>query len=219
LRAAAILPLMFLLALGACRTAPAGEPRRAVVEIAEEPEWRSSASPADVGRLDRLDGAWEAALGEARSRGFSRQIAAEGRLLQRDAALPRPAPSPGSYMCKVIKLGSQTPRGRAFTAYKPFFCHVGVAGDQLSITKQTGSQRPGGYLWDDADPQRLIFLGSVALGNEDAPLAYGEDSSRDMSGVFERVGPFRYRLVVPWPQTESKLDVFELIPAPVQRDE
>jgi hypothetical protein len=219
LRAAAILPLILLAAIGACRTAPVGEPRRAVVEVVEEPEWRNSASPEDIGRLDRLEEAWEAALAEARSRGFSRQIAAEGRLLQRDAALPRPAPSPGSYMCKVIKLGSQSPRGRAFTSYKPFFCHVGVAGNLLSITKQTGSERPGGYLWDDAEPQRLIFLGSVALGNEDAPRAYGEDSGRDMAGVLERVGPFRYRLVVPWPRTESKLDVFELIPAPVQRDE
>jgi hypothetical protein len=33
-----------------------------------------------------------------------------------------------------------------------------------------------------------------------------------MAGVFERYGDYRYRLVVPWPRQDSKLDVFELIP-------
>jgi hypothetical protein len=100
-------------------------------------------------------------------------------------------------MCRVIRLGSSKPRDPAFQAFKPFFCHVGVNGEQLSITKQTGSERPAGYLWDDADKKRMIFLGTLALGSEDAPLSYGEDPSRNMAGVFERVGPLRYRLVVP----------------------
>jgi hypothetical protein len=101
---------------------------------------------------------------------------------------------------------------RAFTAHKPFFCHIGVSQDQLSITKQTGTQRPGGYLWDTEESKRMIFLGSMALGNEDIPLPYGQNSARDMAGVFERYGDYRYRLVVPWPRQDSKLDVFELIP-------
>jgi hypothetical protein len=33
-----------------------------------------------------------------------------------------------------------------------------------------------------------------------------------MAGVFERIGAFRWRLVIPWPQSTSKLDVFELTP-------
>ena len=35
---------------------------------------------------------------------------------------------------------------------------------------------------------------------------------RDMAGVLERIGPFKWRLVIPWPQSTSKLDVFELTP-------
>ena len=31
-------------------------------------------------------------------------------------------------------------------------------------------------------------------------------------GVLERIAPFRWRLVIPWPQSTSKLDVFELTP-------
>jgi hypothetical protein len=112
-----------------------------------------------------------------------------------------------------VKLG-RAGGSKAFIAYKPFFCFVGVNGEQLSITKQTGSRRPGGYLFDTEKTGRLIFLGSEALGTEETPAAYGEDPARNMAGVFERHGDFRYRLVVPWPRKESKLDVFELIPIP-----
>ena len=34
----------------------------------------------------------------------------------------------------------------------------------------------------------------------------------NMAGVLERIGPFKWRLVIPWPQSSSKLDVFELTP-------
>ena len=65
----------------------------------------------------------------------------------------------------------------------------------------------------------MIFLGSLALGNETEPLAYGEDPGRDMAGVMERIGPLRFRLVVPRPSTGSILEVLELTPAPIQNDE
>jgi hypothetical protein len=91
-----------------------------------------------------------------------------------------------------------------------------VNGEQLSITKQTGSERSGGYLWEEeTSSRRLIFLGSLALGTEEAPLGYGEEPSRDMAGVFEWIAPFRYRLVFRSPLGMSKLDIIELVPAPV----
>ena len=203
------------LLLAGCQP-PAKDRPRVSVTVEEEPAWQKVASAEDVAKLERAAAAWTQALEEARRGGFSRQLRAEGDLLNPAAALPRAAPTPGSYSCRVIRLGAASPRGRTFVAHKPFFCHVGVNGDQLSITKQTGSQRPGGYLWETDDTRRLIFLGSVALGTEDAPLAYGEDPARSMAGIFERYGDFRYRLVVPWPRQESKLDVFELIPLPPQ---
>ena len=78
-------------------------------------------------------------------------------------------------------------------------------GHLLTIVKQTGSQRPAGRLWEDDDPTRLIFLGSLALGDETAPLGYGDDPKRDMAGVLERIGPFKWRLVIPWPQSTRSL--------------
>lgn len=199
--------------LPACQSDTLREKRLgATVSLEEEPEWQKIATSEDRARLERLDAAWSEALAEARKRGFSRQLRAEGALLEPEAGLARAAPPPGSYRCRIIKLGSTTPRGRAFTAHKPFFCHIGVSEDQLSITKQTGSQRPGGYLWETGESRRLIFLGSMALGNEDTPLPYGQNAQRDMAGIFERYGDYRYRLVIPWPRQDSKLDVFELIP-------
>ena len=37
-------------------------------------------------------------------------------------------------------------------------------------------------------PDRLIFLGTLALGSEDEARPYGEDPRRDMAGIFERFG-------------------------------
>lgn len=216
--AALVLALFCLPACQPLATPPVGPAPAPAVVVEEMPEWQQRAAPSDIGRLERLDDAWRDALSDAQAAGFARQIAAEGRLLQPDAALASPAPTPGSYTCRVIRLGGAG-RGRAFQAFRPFFCYVGTDGDLLSITKQTGSERPGGYLWPDDRAERLVFLGSVALGTEDMPLPYGEDPARDMIGAFERVGPFRFRLVVPWPRSASKLDVFELTPAPAQRTE
>jgi hypothetical protein len=173
--------------------------------------WKAVATPADQDRLARLGLAWQEALEEAR-RAYPAEVSREGKLLLPRSALPRPDPTPGSYNCRMIALGRATPRGKAFESFKPFFCYVQVEGDQLTIVKQTGSQRPSGRLWEDDDPNRMIFLGSLALANEDQPLAYGDDPKRNMAGVFERIAPFRWRLVIPWPQSDSKLNVFELTP-------
>ncbi len=208
------------LALAACETVPEPVvvPDVAAVEIVEEPGWRTSASEQDSARIDGLAAAWNEALEVAEEAGFTSQIAAEGPLLQPAAALPRPAPTPGNYMCRWIRFGTTAERRRAFTSYPPFFCHVGATEDSLSLTKQTGSDRPSGYLFEDNN-LRMIFLGSLALGNETEPMAYGEDPDRDMAGVMERIGPLRFRLVVPRPSTGSILEVLELTPAPIQNDE
>jgi hypothetical protein len=194
---------------------PGARPRVEVEPPKRSDAWRAVATQADEDRVSRLDSAWQQALTEA-GKSFSTEIRKEGELLKPKAALPRPAPTPGSYNCRLIKLGAATPKTRAFESFKPFFCYVEVEGDLLTIVKQTGSQRPAGRLWEDDNPDRLVFLGSLALGSEDQPLAYGDDPKRDMAGVLERIGPFRWRLVIPWPQSTSKLDVFELTPVAQQ---
>ncbi len=183
-----------------------------VVEPPQKSEtWTPIATAADESRIGRLGLAWQSALADAR-RSFAGEIRKEGALLEPRSALPRPAPTPGSYNCRLIKLGSTAARGLAFERFKPFFCYVEVEDELLTIVKQTGSERPAGRLWEDDQSDRLIFLGSLALGDEQQPLAYADNPKRDMAGVLERIGPFRWRLVIPWPQSSSKLDVFELTP-------
>jgi hypothetical protein len=173
--------------------------------------WKALATPADQDRLARLGLAWQQALDEAKASNAA-DVRRDGKLLLPRSALPRPEPTPGSYNCRLVKLGKATPKSKPYESFKPFFCYVEVEGDLLTIVKQTGSQRPAGRLWLDDDPSRLVFLGSLALGDETAPIAYGDDPKRDMTGVLERIGPFKWRLVIPWPQSTSKLDVFELTP-------
>ncbi len=201
--------------LAACETEPRGGKPRPVVSV-EAPSraaaWMAIASTADTKRLANITGAWAAGLADAREAGFVTAVRDEGALLKTSAALPRPAPTPGSYNCRLIRLGSTGKGKPAVEKFKPFFCYVEVEGELLTIVKQTGSTRPAGRLWEDDDPIRLVFLGSLALGDEEQPLAYGENAKRDMAGILERIEPFRWRLVIPWPQDGAKLNVFELTP-------
>ena len=208
-----------ILATGACATKPKAPPGvRPSVEVGaplKSDAWKALATPADEDRLARLGLAWQEALAEAQKTNAA-DLRREGKLLLPRSALPRPEPTPGSYYCRLIKLGKARPKAKAFESFKPFFCYVEVDDELLTIVKQTGSQRPAGRLWQDDDATRLIFLGSLALGDETAPLAYGDDAKRDMAGVLERIAPFQWRLVIPWPQSTSKLDVFELTPVAQQ---
>ena len=194
---------------------PGQSPRIEVGEPLKSGAWKTVATDADESRLDRLGLAWQEALAEAQKSNPG-DVRREGKLLEPRAALPRPAPTPGSYYCRLIKLGKANAKGRSFESFKPFFCYVEVEDDLFTIVKQTGSQRPAGRLWEDDDTTRYIFLGSLALADEDMPAGYGENPKRDMAGVLERIAPFQWRLVIPWPQSTSKLDVFELTPVPAQ---
>jgi hypothetical protein len=209
------LALSALVLLAGCQVERRGDGPRPVVSVvapSKAEAWMAIASAADVQRLDNVTGAWAAGLADARRANFLTAVREEGSLLKTDAALPRPAPTPGSYNCRLVRLGSTGKGTPAFERFKPFFCYVQVEGDLLTIVKQTGSTRPAGRLWEDNDESRLIFLGSLALGDEEQPLAYGENPKRDMAGIFERIAPFRWRLVIPWPQDGAKLNVFELTP-------
>jgi Domain of unknown function (DUF4893) len=211
-RAGALLALALLAGCATKPKLPPGvHPRVEVGPPLKSEAWKAVATAADQDRIGRLGLAWQEALADAKKTSAS-EISREGKLLLPRSALPQAAPTPGSYNCRLITLGKATPKGKSFESFKPFFCYVEVEDDQLTIVKQTGSQRPAGRLWEDDDPNRLIFLGSLTLGDEEQPLAYGDDPKRNMAGVIERIGAFRWRLVIPWPQSDSKLEVFELTP-------
>ena len=173
-------------------------------------EWKNIALPGDATWLGLIDTAWNSALAEARARKFGTAVQAEGPLLDPVGAKPRPAPPPGRYRCRVIKLGlSSADKGVGFAKFKPFYCFVAAEGALLTFTKATGTQRPGGRLWDDGET-RLVFLGGVSKGGQPAP--YGGDPEHNLVGVVERVDDFRWRLVTPAQGNDARLDVMELVP-------
>lgn len=174
--------------------------------------WDAIVSSEDRTRIARTDEAWELGLALARQARFTSAIESEGALLDPLGALPSADPTPGSYRCRLVKLGAAEAGDPKFQAYSPFFCYIDLEGDRFTIVKQTGTQRPAGRLYAQGD-RSLVYLGSLALGSEREPLAYGDDPERDMAGLFERVGPFRWRLVIPFPRNGGTLDVIELTPS------
>lgn len=206
-------------------TAPAGNPVAPPAAAAPTPatapaegaqggsgDWREVVSTEDASRLGRLDQAWRLARAEAEDKGFAAQVEALGPLVDPNAGLAdRLQPAPGDYRCRTVKLGSGGAGGLAYLEYPWFRCAVELTpGGDLVLTKTTGSQRTRGLLYPDSE-RRLVFVGAQALGADETGWpTYGQMPERDQVGVFERVGPQRWRLVIPWPRVEAKLEILEL---------
>ncbi len=115
--------------------------------------------------------------------------------------------------CRVIKLGAKSAGLLDYVNYPPFVCRVDQERDLQGFAKLTGSQRPVGLIFP-GDVMRQVFLGTLVLGDEREARQYGQDATRDVAGYVERIGPDRWRLLLPAPAFESKLDVIELVPEP-----
>jgi hypothetical protein len=174
-------------------------------------DWRRVATTADRGRLRGWRGAWVDSLAEV----DPREIAKEPELFDPDRSLTNAVPPSGAYRCRTFKLGARGGIGPTFAASAAFACRIdgGDGGDVVSLVKLDGSQRPVGTIFTDTDT-RAVFLGTMELGDEKRPMRYGRDANRDMAGLIERIGPRRWRVVLPYPRFESTLDVVELVPAP-----
>ena len=203
------LPLLVLLALAGCTRSrevvapPSGE--------RPNDNWRSLVTDDDRGRIRHWRDIWTEALAQAQP-AYAGAIAREGPLLDPDAALPGARLPAGEYRCRTIKLGAQSQGHAAFTAYETRACRIGAEGTRLHFTILDGPQRPIGILFPDSG-RRMIFLGTLQLGDEALAYRYSRDAERDMAGLIERVGERRWRLVLPHPHFESLLDVIEIIPA------
>ncbi len=201
------------LALTACASAPPPPPPPSGNGAALR-DWRSIVTSADRDRYARRDAAWSLALQQARRQpGSGGSLQALGDLIDPDVRYARVAPPPGDYRCRTVKLGSQGgEQGLGYFIYGWFACSIDQTPRGLKFSKITGSQRPAGLLFPENDRQ-MVMLGSLALAEEPAANSYGQRPDRDLIAVLERIGDRRWRLVLPWPQAESNLDVIELVPA------
>jgi len=175
-------------------------------------DWRQVATENDRKRLRDWRKSFADALDAARKSGHAADIAREGALLDPDAALGGgPIPN-GMYACRVIKLGAKSTGMLDYVNYPAFACRIEQERDLQGFAKLTGSQRPVGLIFP-GDAIRQIFLGTLVLGDEREAMQYGQDETRDVAGYVERIGPGRWRLVMPSPAFESQTDVMELVPA------
>lgn len=179
------------------------------------PRWTAAykdvISENDRVRLRDWRKSFEDALVAARKAGHGAEIAAEGSLLDPDSALAGPSIPNGLYRCRVIKLGAKEAGNLDFVSYPGFTCRVRAERQLQRLAKLSGSQRYVGLIFP-GDAIRSVFLGTLVLGDERRALQYGQDQQRDVAGYVERIGPSRWRLVMPQPHFESRLDVMELAP-------
>lgn len=197
-----------LVPLAACTTPPGNRPPM----TAETADWRGAATSDDRGRLRDWRTAFTRALAKARAAGHGAELDREGALMVPDAATgPSPIPN-GDYKCRVTKLGAKSQGLLDYVAYPAFDCRIRQEGMLQGFAKMSGSQRQVGLIFPDS-ALRQAFLGTLALGDEDRAMQYGSDPDRDVAGWIERIGPNRWRMIMPYPKYESTMDVMELVPA------
>ncbi|WP_230974708.1 DUF4893 domain-containing protein [Brevundimonas vitis] len=176
-------------------------------------DWRGIITPYDRDRYQRVDAAWTLALQQARRQAGSGDLGSLGALIDPRAGRGGVTPPVGDYRCRTVKLGSQGGEtGLGYVVYGWFDCRIEMTANGLKFSKLTGSQRQSGLLFPENDRQ-MILLGSLALAEEPPANSYGQRPERDLVAVLERIGDRRWRLVIPWPQYESNLDLIELVPA------
>lgn len=205
------------LALSACAAGQSGiEPIARVDAPQPDPAWRAEVTAQDAARITALPATWQAAL-SAVPRRYAPMVAKEGDLMVPDAGREHPAPPPGSYRCRLVKIGPAARREPPVRSFPDFFCYVRAeANGGLSFAKQTGTELPGGWLHPDND-RRLVLVGARQHEAGETKLAYGAEPERDVIGVVERIGPFRWRLTLPWREGRPGLDLYEMTPVPVEQ--
>ena len=130
-------------------------------------------------------------------------------LKQFDAIIAKPFVSfqgfdmTGNWQCRTIKAGGIGP----LIIYGWFKCKVTDDGSGWALEKTSGSQRTKGRFFDDGD-KRLIYLGSFFVDG-DPVRPYGSGPESDQVGYAFRTGPKDWRIELPAPYYESKLDIIE----------
>lgn len=184
----------------------------AAVRAQDNPDldWRKAATRQDRERLRNWRDAWVKALTMVRATPEGRaRLAADPALFDPDRVIQGAALRPGVYRCRVHRLGGVGQGTRPLLTGGWTGCRVDEDGMVRHFVTD-GRQRASGNLFDSTD-SRTIFLGTLALGDEDRPIRYGRDRQRDMAGVVERIGDARWRLVLPFPGFQSTLDVMEIV--------
>ena len=174
-------------------------------------DWRQVATKDDEGRLRDWRSDFISALTAARRAGHGSEIDREGVLLTPEAALAGPSLPDGLYHCRRLRVGAKGPGSPDFSISDALTCRVSQNGSLQSFVLLGGVQREVGLIFP-ADAIRGVFLGTLMLPGESLAMQYGADDDRDVAGYVERIGPRRWRVVMPGPHFDSQLEVLDLVP-------
>lgn len=160
-------------------------------------------TPADQARLADYGTVRADAVAEARAGGAPADLAVLDAILVAPQIPFSGFDMTGSWQCRTTKVGGLG----ALVVYGWFKCRVGDDGSGWLLEKTSGSQRTKGRFYDDGE-RRLIYLGSFFVAG-DAPKPYGSGPESDQAGYAFRTGEDAWRIELPSPYYESKLDIME----------
>lgn len=161
-------------------------------------------TPADKARLAAYGETRKTALAEAKAGGNAAEMQEVDALLAKPLLAFSGYDLTGQWQCRTIKLGGNLP----LVIYGWFKCKVSDDGSGWQLEKTTGSQRTKGRFYDDNE-KRLIYLGSFYVDG-DPIQKYGSGPESDQVGYAFRTGDKHWRIELPAPAYESKLDILEL---------
>lgn len=158
---------------------------------------------ADRQRMENYGQTRTQALAEAKAGGAPQDLAVLDTVINKPAQSWSGFDMTGNWKCRTIKVGDFA----QLIIYDWFKCKVTDDGSGWRLEKTTGSQRTRGRFFDDGD-KRLTYLGSFYIADEPVK-SYGSGPDTDQFGYAFRTGPQEFRLELPAPRYESKLDVLE----------
>jgi hypothetical protein len=159
-------------------------------------------TPADKARLDGYDVTLKTALEEAKT-GNPGDVATLDAIIAKPKLAFSDFDMTGNWQCRTIKVGGNLP----LVVYGWFKCRVTDDGSGWMLEKLTGSQRTKGRFYTESD-NRQTYLGSFFVAGE-TPKKYGSGPDSDQVGYTYRTGENEWRIELPAPRFESKLDILE----------
>jgi hypothetical protein len=166
-------------------------------------EFAKLITAADRQRMEKYDETRAAALAEAKAGGAVGDLAALDKVANAQPQSWSGFDMTGRWQCRTIKVGGISP----LVVYGWFKCRVSDDGSGWMLEKTSGSQRTKGRFFDDGD-KRLTYLGSFYIAG-DPVKPYGGGPDSDQFGYVFRTGGKAFRIELPAPRYESKLDILE----------
>jgi hypothetical protein len=158
---------------------------------------------ADRQRMEEYGDTRKEALAEAKAGGTADELATLDTVVNAQPQSWSGFDMTGNWQCRTIKVGGISPH----VVYGWFKCRVTDDGSGWMLENISGSQRTKGRFFDDGD-KRLTYLGSFYIDG-DPVKPYGSGPDSDQFGYVFRTGAKAFRIELPAPRYESKLDILE----------